>query len=88
LRWDRDFNWFGSSDITKSRSYQSLLAIASVNPIAAYNTRHIAQDDTKDFSPRIGFAYDLTGRGKHVCAAVSACTSAIPSRTFLCSWSN
>ncbi|PYX66922.1 MAG: hypothetical protein DMG78_28495, partial [Acidobacteria bacterium] len=37
LRWDRDFNWFGSSDITKSRSYQSLLAIASVNPIAAYN---------------------------------------------------
>ena len=66
LRWDRDFNWFGSSDIPKSRSYQSLLAIASINPIAAYNTRHIAQDDTKDFSPRIGFAYDLTGRGKHV----------------------
>ena len=30
LRWDRDFNWFGSSDITKSRSYQSLLAIASI----------------------------------------------------------
>ena len=55
LRWDRDFNWFGSSDITKSRSYQSLLAIASVNPIAAYNTRHTAHDDTKDFSPRIGF---------------------------------
>jgi outer membrane receptor protein involved in Fe transport len=66
LRWDRDFNWFGSSDISKSRSYQSLLAIASSNPIAAYNTRHTAQDDTKDFSPRIGFAYDLTGRGKHV----------------------
>ncbi len=66
LRWDRDFNWYGSSDITKSRSYQSLLAIASINPIAAYNTRHIAHDDTKDFSPRIGFAYDLTGAGKHV----------------------
>ncbi len=66
LRWDRDFNWFGSSDITKSRSYQSLLAIASTNPIAAYNTRHTAHDDTKDFSPRIGFAYDLTGAGKHV----------------------
>src|ERR1700722_1597257 len=66
LRWDRDFNWFGSDDITKSRSYQSLLAIASINPIAAYNTRHIAQDDKKDFSPRIGFAYDLTGAGKHV----------------------
>jgi outer membrane receptor protein involved in Fe transport len=66
LRWDRDFNWFGSSDIPDSRSYQSLLAIASINPIAAYNTRHIAQDDKKDFSPRIGFAYDLTGAGKHV----------------------
>jgi outer membrane receptor protein involved in Fe transport len=66
LRWDRDFNWFGSSDIPKSRSYQSLLAIASINPIAAYNTRHLPHDDTKDFSPRIGFAYDLTGAGKHV----------------------
>jgi outer membrane receptor protein involved in Fe transport len=66
LRWDRDFNWFGESDIPKSRSYQSLLAIASTNPIAAYNTRHLPHDDTKDFSPRIGFAYDLTGAGKHV----------------------
>jgi outer membrane receptor protein involved in Fe transport len=66
LRWDRDFNWFGSSDIQNSRSYQSLLAIASINPIAAYNTRGVAHDDTKDFSPRIGFAYDLTGAGKHV----------------------
>ena len=66
LRWDRDFNALGESDITKSRSYQSLLAIAPVNPIAAYNTRHLPHDDTKDFSPRIGFAYDLTGAGKHV----------------------
>ena len=23
-------------------------------------------DDNKDYSPRVGFAYDLTGRGKHV----------------------
>jgi outer membrane receptor protein involved in Fe transport len=66
LRWDRDFNWFGSDDIAQSRSYQSLLAIAPINPIAAYNTRKTAQDDKKDFSPRIGFAYDLTGAGKHV----------------------
>ncbi|MFZ0954839.1 MAG: carboxypeptidase regulatory-like domain-containing protein [Candidatus Sulfotelmatobacter sp.] len=66
LRWDRDFNWFGESDIPKSRSYQSLLAIASTNPIAAYNTRHLPHDDTMDFSPRVGFAYDLTGAGKHV----------------------
>jgi len=66
LRWDRDFNWLGQSDIPQSRSYQSLLAIADVNSIAAYNTRHLPSDDTKDFSPRIGFAYDLTGAGKHV----------------------
>ncbi len=66
LRWDRDFNWLGQSDIPQSRSYQSLLAIASTNPIAAYNTRHLPHDDNKDFSPRIGFAYDLTGAGKHV----------------------
>src|SRR5580698_1086712 len=58
LRWDRDFNALGESDITKSRSYESLLAIAPTNPIAAYNTRHLPHDDTKDFSPRIGFAYD------------------------------
>src|SRR5215831_13920939 len=61
LRWDRDFNWLGQSDIPQSRSYQSLLAIADVNSIAAYNTRHLPHDDTTDFSPRIGFAYDLTG---------------------------
>jgi outer membrane receptor protein involved in Fe transport len=66
LRWDRDFNALGESDITKSRSYESLLAIAPTNPIAAYNTRHLPHDDTKDFSPRIGFAYDLTGAGRHV----------------------
>src|SRR5207244_7158993 len=26
----------------------------------------IASDDNKDFSPRVGFAYDVTGAGKHV----------------------
>jgi outer membrane receptor protein involved in Fe transport len=66
LRWDRDFNALGQDDITKSRSYQSLLAIAPINSTAAYYTRHLPHDDTKDFSPRVGFAYDLTGAGKHV----------------------
>ena len=27
---------------------------------------HLPHDDNKNFSPRIGFAYDLTGTGKHV----------------------
>ena len=66
LRWDKDFNMIGGSDIKNSRSYQALVAIAPTSPIAAYYTRKIAQDDNKDFSPRVGFAYDLTGRGKHV----------------------
>ena len=65
LRWDRDFNFLGQSDITKSRSYQALQAIASTNAIAAANVQ-LPHDDTKDFSPRIGFAYDLAGAGKHV----------------------
>jgi len=65
VRWDRDFNALGQSDIPKSRTYQELLAI-SPNPIADFYTRHLPRDDTKDFSPRIGFAYDVTGAGKHV----------------------
>lgn len=64
LRWDRDFNALGQSDITKSRTYQELVAINS--PISNPYITHLPHDDTKDFSPRIGFAYDLTGAGKHV----------------------
>jgi outer membrane receptor protein involved in Fe transport len=59
LRWDKDFNLVGASAIAKSRTYLELLAIGS--PYAK-----LAQDDNKDFSPRVGFAYDLTGQGKHV----------------------
>jgi len=65
LRWDRDFNALGQSDIPKSRTYQELVAI-SPNPIADFYTRSLPHDDTKDFSPRVGFAYDVTGAGKHV----------------------
>jgi hypothetical protein len=65
LRWDRDFNALGQSDITKSRTYQELVAI-SPNPISDPYIKHLPHDDTKDFSPRIGFAYDVTGAGKHV----------------------
>ena len=64
LRWDKDFNMIGGSDIKNSRTYQELVALNSSisNPYVS----RIAQDDNKDFSPRVGFAYDLTGRGKHV----------------------
>jgi outer membrane receptor protein involved in Fe transport len=64
LRWDKDFNFIGGSDIQNSRTYLELVAINS--PISNPYVRKIARDDNKDFSPRLGFAYDLTGRGKHV----------------------
>jgi hypothetical protein len=64
LRWDRDFNALGQTDIPKSRTYQELQAIN--NPISNPYIAKLPHDDTKDFSPRIGFAYDLTGAGKQV----------------------
>jgi hypothetical protein len=60
LRWDKDFNMIGLSDVTSSRTYQELVAIKS--PYVS----GLPHDDNKDFSPRVGFAYDLTGTGKHV----------------------
>ncbi|MEQ1472889.1 MAG: TonB-dependent receptor [Candidatus Acidiferrum sp.] len=59
LRWDKDFNLVGATAISKSRTYLELLAIGS--PYAK-----LSHDDNKDFSPRFGFAYDLTGQGKHI----------------------
>jgi outer membrane receptor protein involved in Fe transport len=59
VRWDKDFNLVGASAIAKSRTYLELLAIGS--PFAK-----LSHDDDKDFSPRVGFAYDLTGQGKHI----------------------
>jgi outer membrane receptor protein involved in Fe transport len=64
LRWDKDFNMIGGSKIAESRTYQIL--VANPNPISDPYVRKIAQDDNKDFSPRVGFAYDLTGQGRHV----------------------
>ena len=60
LRWDKDFNLIGGASEQKSRTYQFLKAINS-----PYVGR-LPQDDNKDFSPRIGFAYDLTGTGRQV----------------------
>jgi Carboxypeptidase regulatory-like domain/TonB dependent receptor len=60
LRWDKDINLLGQSSILASRTYQEMKAIK--HPL----TDKLPQDDNKDFSPRVGFAYDLTGGGKHV----------------------
>ena len=64
LRWDKDFNALGQSDITKSLTYKELVAIN--DPISNPYVAKLPHDDNKDFSPRIGFAYDMTGGGKHV----------------------
>jgi outer membrane receptor protein involved in Fe transport len=64
LRWDKDFNMIGGSDVKDSRTYQELVKLN--NPLTNPYVSKIAQDDNKDFSPRVGFAYDLTGEGKHV----------------------
>jgi hypothetical protein len=64
VRWDKDFNMFGSSDVPKSRTYQELVALNS--PVSNPYVSKIPGDDNKDVSPRVGFAYDLTGAGKHV----------------------
>jgi outer membrane receptor protein involved in Fe transport len=64
LRWDRDFNMIGASDVKQSRTYQELVALNS--PFSNPYVSRVPHDDTKDFSPRVGFAWDLTGAGKHV----------------------
>ncbi|MBV8553171.1 MAG: TonB-dependent receptor [Acidobacteriaceae bacterium] len=64
LRWDKDFNMIGLSNIKDSRTYQELVALNS--PISNPYVSRLPHDDNKDFSPRVGFAYDLTGTGRHV----------------------
>ncbi|HWE87329.1 MAG TPA: carboxypeptidase regulatory-like domain-containing protein [Terracidiphilus sp.] len=64
LRWDKDFNMIGGSDIKNSRTYLDLRTVDS--PITNPYVDSIAHDDDLDFSPRVGFAYDLSGKGTHV----------------------
>ncbi len=64
LRWDKDYNMIGGSDIKNSRTYLDLRTLNS--PISNPYVDSIAHDDNLDFSPRVGFAYDLSGRGNHV----------------------
>jgi Carboxypeptidase regulatory-like domain/TonB dependent receptor len=64
LRWDKDFNMIGLSDIKNSRTYQELVALN--NPLSNPYVSKLPHDDNKDFSPRVGFAYDITGTGQHV----------------------
>ena len=65
MRWDKDFNLIGGTAVTRSRTFQELRAINS--PLAA----RVPHDDNLDFSPRIGFAFDVTGSGKHLLRGVT-----------------
>ncbi len=69
LRWDKDFDFVGGSDIANSRTFQELQAAAPFSPLAASLVAKKATDYSKGFSPRIGLAYDLTGHGNHVVRA-------------------
>jgi len=62
VRWDKDMNLNGAFWQKTNRAYLELKAIGS-------SYAGIPHDDNKDFSPRFGLAYDLTGSGKHVIRA-------------------
>ncbi len=66
VRWDKDIDMVGAVDVANSRTFQELKTIAPISPLAALYTSKQASDDNRDFSPRFGFAYDVTGSGKHV----------------------
>jgi len=60
LRWDKDFNLIGTKAQALNRTY---LALKAINNSAA---RALPHDDNRDFSPRVGFAWDIGGTGKHI----------------------
>jgi outer membrane receptor protein involved in Fe transport len=60
LRYDKDFNLIGTKSQAQNRTYLALKAINS--PYAA----SLPHDDNRGFSPRVGFAYDVRGNGKHI----------------------
>jgi hypothetical protein len=64
LRWDKDFNMIGGSDIQHSRTFLDLKTLN--DPYSNQYVNKVAKDDNLDFSPRVGFAYDLSGKGNHV----------------------
>lgn len=60
IRWDKDFNLNGGNVQSRSLTYQYLRRIGS--PFAG----GLPINSNRNFSPRVGFAYDITGTGKHV----------------------
>jgi hypothetical protein len=59
VRYDLDINFYGQRTATRSATRAVLEAIGS--PYTGF-----PKTDTKDISPRVGFAYDLRGDGRRV----------------------
>jgi hypothetical protein len=59
VRYDRDVNFYDQEGIADNLTYQVLKAIDS--PYGRF-----PHTPTKDISPRVGFAYDISGNGKRV----------------------
>lgn len=66
VRYDRDFNMVEGNAIATSRTYLELKAASAYEPSLLPFVSKVASDDTLNFSPRVGFAYDLFGKGKDV----------------------
>jgi len=69
LRYDKDFDFVGQSDVANSRTFQELQAAAPFSPLAALLVSKKATDYSKGFSPRVGLAYDMNGHGNHIVRA-------------------
>jgi len=62
IRYDLDINWYNQTQYTNSRAYIALKTIGS--PYGA-----LPQTPTKDVQPRVGFAWDIGGKGINVLRA-------------------
>ena len=66
IRWDKDIDFVGGSDIAKSRTFHELQAAAPFSLLAGSLVAKKADDYSKGYSPRVGFTYDMTGHGNHM----------------------
>ena len=66
IRYDLSLNQFDQSEVGNNRAYLALKAIAPIEPRAAFWSSGIPKTPAKNFSPRIGLAWDPKGDGKTV----------------------